>query len=238
MSELVLHRGATEATYQELCEVEPPPATETWFPIKHSVVLDAVGETLDNAGFVIDKSWLSLSPDKHRFFGLLHLETPLAEGVTLSVGVRNSTDKCFPLGLVAGTRTFVCDNLSFTSEVVVAKKHTRFGERRYREAIADAVSSLRQFTTVETSRIATLRQRELAGVEADSIILRSFEQGMVGARLLPKLIAEWRQPRHEEFTPRTAYSLLNCFTEVVKPRFASQPHRAAYEMQAFQHLLN
>ena len=74
--------------------------------------------------------------------------------------------------------------------------------------------------------------------EADSIMLRAFEKDIVGARLLPKLISEWREPRHEEFRPRTAYSLLNCFTEVVKPRFKSQPSKSAYEMMRFQSLLN
>jgi hypothetical protein len=237
-NELVLHCGASEATLEELRTIEAPPPTKTWYPVKHSAVLDAVGETLDNAGFSIEQSWLSLSEDKNRFFAVLHLGTALAEGVSLSVGVRNSTDKSFPLGLVAGSRTFVCDNLGFSSEIVVAKRHTKFGERRYREEISNAMPRLRQFSEVETNRIAAFRERGLASAEADSIMLQAFEKDIVGTRLLPKLISEWRSPRHEEFKPRTAYSLLNCFTEVVKPRFKSHPNRAAYEMMRFQSLLN
>ena len=37
---------------------------------------------------------------------------------------------------------------------------------------------------------------------------------------IPKVLQEWRQPWHEEFIPRNAWSLFNGFTEVLK----SKPH--------------
>jgi hypothetical protein len=36
------------------------------------------------------------------------------------------------------------------------------------------------------------------------------------ASRLPKVIEAWDEPRHEEFVPRTAWSLFNAFTEVQK----------------------
>ena len=33
---------------------------------------------------------------------------------------------------------------------------------------------------------------------------------------LPKVIEAWDEPKHEEFVPRTAWSLFNAFTEVLK----------------------
>lgn len=238
MSELVLHRGAREASWDEVRAVEAPPPTATWHPVRHGVVLDAVSDTLASSGFSIEHSWLSLSQDSARMFAVLHLATALAEGVYLSVGVRNSQDKSFPLGLVAGSRCFVCDNLSFSSEIVVTKRHTLNGERRYREAIVDSMSQLQQFSKVEMNRISQLREHELTPAKGDSVMLRAFESGIVGARILPRLITEYRNPPYEEFKPRTAWSLLNAFTSVVKPRFKSQPHRATYEMMRFQSLLH
>ncbi len=38
--------------------------------------------------------------------------------------VRNSHDKTFPAGIVAGTQVPVCDNLSFAGEISLARKHT------------------------------------------------------------------------------------------------------------------
>ena len=80
-----------------------------------------------------------MSNNNHRFFGVLDIEAPLAEGVTLSVGVRNSNDKSFPIGFCEGNRTFVCDNVAFSSEVVITKRHTRFGNDRYQEGVAAAI---------------------------------------------------------------------------------------------------
>ena len=69
--------------------------------------------------------------DGSRFFGTLDLASPLAERTSLCVGIRNSTDQSFPLGFVAGSRVFVCDNLAFRSELMVRRKHTLHGERDF-----------------------------------------------------------------------------------------------------------
>ena len=135
------HRGAMEIERTELATIEAPEPTDTWFPLRHSTVLETVEETLGSSGFAIAKAQLSVSHEDKRFFGVLDIRSEIAEGVSLSVGVRNSCDKSFPIGFCAGTRTFVCDNLAFSSEVVIAKRHTRFGEDRFNEGIAKAVAS-------------------------------------------------------------------------------------------------
>jgi len=45
------------------------------------------------------------------------------------LGIRNSHDKTFPASLVDGALVFVCDNLSFSGEIRVTRKHTRFIRR-------------------------------------------------------------------------------------------------------------
>jgi hypothetical protein len=42
-----------------------------------------------------------------------------------SIGIRNSMDKSMALGITAGTRVFVCDNLAFSGEFVEFRKHTK-----------------------------------------------------------------------------------------------------------------
>ena len=55
-TQLVLHCGAKEVSRTELATVEAPPPTKTWFPIRHSDVLDAVLETVDQTGFGVERS--------------------------------------------------------------------------------------------------------------------------------------------------------------------------------------
>lgn len=105
---LCLHRGAQEVSRDVLATHDAPPPTESWFPLKHSQVLDKVGTTLEASGYRVTRERLALGRDGHRFFGVLDLDSPLVPGVSLAVGVRNSTDKSFPLGFCAGNRVFVC----------------------------------------------------------------------------------------------------------------------------------
>lgn len=229
------HCGAQQVSRDELALIPAPQPTETWFPLPHSEVLEAVEGTLEDSGFAIAKAQFSVAKDDQRFFGVLDLRSPVADGVCLSVGIRNSTDKSFPIGFACGSRVFVCDNLSFSSEIVVAKRHTRFGERRYREGIANAVQGLHQFQAVEAQRIEEMQARCLTDDRANSLILQSGD--IVGWRQVPKVLEQWREPSHEQFRPRTAYSLLNAFTHVLRGRFEKQPQKTAFQTIELQNLL-
>jgi len=59
-----------------------------------------------------------------------------------AVGLRNSHDKTFPAGLVAGTRVFVCDILAFSGLIQIRRKHTRFAARDLRQLTARAVGQI------------------------------------------------------------------------------------------------
>jgi hypothetical protein len=155
----------------ELRLVKAPPPEGRWFPIAHYDVLRRVKDTLHEAGYEVAKQNLGLARDGQRFFGTLDLTTRLGEGIALAVGVRNSTDKSFPLGFCAGNRVFCCDNLSFRSELLVKRKHTRFGEQRFAAAIAQAVTLLGQFRELEAARIQHMLGTELQPEMADSLIL-------------------------------------------------------------------
>src|SRR5262249_52894839 len=100
-SSLVLHCGARRVEEEELVQFPAPPPEGRWFPIAHHDVLRKVKETLTDAGYEVAKQSLGLSRNNHRFFGTLDLKAGLLHGVTLAVGVRNSTDKSFPLGFCA-----------------------------------------------------------------------------------------------------------------------------------------
>src|SRR5205823_2581486 len=134
-SSLITHCGARQVERADLDKIEAPPATGTWFPVKHATVIDTVSQALTAAGFEIKAAKYALSRGDARLFSTMDLGTSLGSGVNLAVGVRNSTDKSLPLGFIAGSRVFVCDNLAFRSELLVRRKHTRFGQERFGEAI-------------------------------------------------------------------------------------------------------
>ncbi len=121
----------------------------------------------------------------------------MAEGVTLSVGVRNSNDKKSPIGLCVGSRTYVCDNLAFSSEIVISKKHTRNGRNRFNEGVANVITRLREYKDIESQTIAGMQRKFLLKDKANSIMFQAMRKKIVPARLVPKLAEEWEQPTDE-----------------------------------------
>ena len=152
------------------------------------------------------------------------------------MGIRNSNNKRFPISTVFGNRVFVCDNLAFSGEIQVSKRHTKNGHTRWKEGILDAIHGLSIFREQEAQRIAALKEKELTTQQSDSIILSAYKANLVGSRLLPKLINEYENPRHEVYKPRNSWSLLNAYNEVCKDRFKRYPHRTASAMIEFQSL--
>jgi hypothetical protein len=237
-SNLVLHAGGNLVSREELCEFRAPPPEGRWHPISHATVLDRVQETLGEAGYRVQNARLAVNRLGTRFFGTLDLANPVADGVALAVGIRNSTDKTFPLGFCAGSRVFVCDNLAFRSDLLVRRKHTVNGARNFQAAIAQAVVALGQFKEQEALRIERLKDRELTLEGADSLILRSYEKGIISSVHLPQVIDQWREPLFEEFQPRTAWSLFNAFTTVLRERANLQPAKFAVQSIRLSSLLD
>ncbi len=113
---MMLHCGANIATREEVALVETPENTDTWFPIPHTALLDAVGTAIETSGFQIVKEEFGLwdsAPSTGglpgaRMFGLLTLENGEAhDDYALVVGLRNAHDKLFSASLAAGSDCFI-----------------------------------------------------------------------------------------------------------------------------------
>jgi hypothetical protein len=192
MSQLIVHTaGGQRVSYDDLANLPVPQGTQTWHPVSHKSVFDAVTDTLQGQGYAIVKADMATSNNGHRFFSTLTLQTHLADGgggVSLAVGIRNSTDKSLPLGFCAGNRVFVCDNLAFSAELMVRRKHTRFGRFRFAEAIDSSVKGLAAFAEAEKCRIERLKNTPLTEDRALALMVHSMEAGVIAPPTLPALV--------------------------------------------------
>lgn len=237
-TQLVLHTGGRAVEREELKQIILPPATKTWHPIGHETVLDTALDAVAEAGFAVEKMRLGLSGNNSRFFGVLDLKAILVPGVALAVGLRNSIDKTFPMGFCAGSRVFVCDNLAFSADLMVKRKHTRHGRVRFGDDIATAAQKLQSFRETEQKRIEILQNKMLTDSEAESFMLRScVQKGIVAQKDLGLIFQEYHQPRHADFQPRTAWSLLNAFTEILRDLQVSNPNELARRTMRLQAML-
>jgi hypothetical protein len=137
------------------------------------------------------------------------------------IGVRNSHDKSVAAGLVAGARVTVCANGMFTGQdVLLSRKHTARILDDLDEKIDEGFQKVFEEWERNDLRIMRYRETEITDERAHDLIIRSVDAEALPPSSIPKVLREWRQPWHEGFVPRTAWSLHNSFTEVMK----SKPH--------------
>src|SRR5579884_3234503 len=159
---LFLHCGACAASREQVKTTQTPARTATWVPIPHGQLLTGVQACLERAGLSIVSESHGLTRDGLRYFGLLQVangDNP--DDFGLVVGVRNSHDKSFPAALALGASVFVCDNLSFSGEVKLARKHTTYIERDLPQLVDRAVGLLGGLRRTQEQRFLAYKSHEL-----------------------------------------------------------------------------
>lgn len=224
---LVLHCGAQNASREQIAAVQTPPRTQTWVPIGHHTLLSGVQGALERAGLHVVNEAHGLTRDGSRYFGLLQVANgENAEDFGLVLGLRNSHDRSLPAGLVVGASVFVCDNLSFSGEVRLARKHTAHVERDLPSLIDLAIGQMGDLRRSQAARFAAYKQRELTDGAAHDLVIQALDARVLPVTLIPDVLREWREPRHPEFREgRTAWRLFNSFTESLKGNLDALPKR-------------
>ena len=92
-------------------------------------------------------------------------------------GLRNSHDKTFPAGIVAGAQIFVCDNLRFSGEVKLARKHTIHIVRDLPRLVQSAVGQLMDRWHHQDTRLATYKLTEVEDQTAHDLVIRATDVG-------------------------------------------------------------
>jgi hypothetical protein len=233
----MVDRRARRVERVEVDAVTVPPPEGRWYPIGHGQVLDLVTENLGAAGLSVERQELALSNDNRQFFATLDVSAEVVEGVKLEVGVRNSIDKSLSAAICMGEMVLVCSNLSFGGELQIARKHTTNALKDLRDQIPSLIAQVDDYKGVSAMRIACLKRRILDPDLARSVMLKAAEQQIIGWRMLPLVLKEWNEPRYKDFEPRTAWSMLNAFTEALKGRQGEWPVSAARQTMRLQQML-
>lgn len=176
MVNLVLHCGGRHVSREIVTATPTPPASTTWTPVPHHRLLDEVEGTLVASGLSIANQAHALWTGGLRYFGLLEVtKGEVNREYGLVVGLRNSHDKSFPAAIALGSAVFVCDNLAFSGEVTIARRHTRFIERDLPRIVHTAVGRLADIRGRQDERIAAYKTTDLADSAAHDLMIRAVD---------------------------------------------------------------
>jgi hypothetical protein len=208
-------RKTQKVTRAELALIETPAATDTFQPISHARLIESLEESLAFRHISITREEYALSPDGMKLFGLIELNAEF-QGVRFAIGLRNANDKSMRLGMVAGYRVFVCDNMALGGDFKpLLAKHSKHFDLV--ESVSLGVDRIQRGFQPLRETIDVMRNRLLEADEARSIVYRAFMENRFPVKLMKAVHREFFiAPSYEEFQLPTMWSLSNAFTTTFK----------------------
>jgi len=204
-------------TRDDLALITTPEATETWQPVPHAALIDASERALNLQGWTVESQTYEMDREGARMFATWAIVNGTRhEDYRLSVGIRNAHDKAFAAGIGLGAWVLVCANLDFAADFLIGRKHTSGILRDLPGILEGIFGRVGRFETAHAARVESYKRTPLGDAQVHDIVIRSVDAGVMANSYIGKVLGEWRASDHEDFAPRTAWSLFNAYTEVFK----------------------
>ena len=206
---LVLNDKRMEAT---------PDGTDSHTPIPHFSLVDETHAALERAGLEVEQEEHALARGGLRYFGGFALKGNdiKADDRRLVLGLRNAHDKSFAASVCIGNQMMVCENLCFSSDVKLARRHTKNIVADLPRVLSSAISRVVSHWSDMGKRIDAYKGIEVAKANAADMIIDLVDAKAFPARDVYKAVKEFETPRHDEFKGGSLWTLYNGITEHLK----------------------
>jgi hypothetical protein len=208
----------TKVSPEQLLGVQTPAPTDSHIPVPHSLLVSLMREAVERAGMAISHEEHGLARDGMNYFGGFALSSPLitAQDRKLVLGLRNSHLKQFAASICLGNSMLVCENLHFSSDTKLGRRHTTNILADLPRVLADAIGRcLSQFQTIG-DRFEAYKVTDISKQRASDLLIDLVDAKALPARDIYNVMQEFRNPRHDEFKGQTLFSLFQGFTETMK----------------------
>jgi hypothetical protein len=210
-----------------------PEKTKTYCPVGHDWLIDKVQDEMESIGFKFADETHSLTKEGKRYFGLMQLANGTDhEDFALMMGVRNSMDKSFPAAISFGSHVFVCDNLAFSGEQVISRKHTPNIMFDLPGLIKAAVSQTKAMQHLQEQRFEFYQRTTIESDRfAHNLIIEMLRRGAVNTSRVERVVNEWHEPSYDH-GEKTFWRLFNAATEALKGAPLTDMPGRTLELQA------
>ena len=203
---------------EQLMRVETPKAADRFKPIPHFSLVKMTRDAIARAGLKVSLEEHSLARGGQRYFGGFALKGADINGGDREIvlGLRNAHDKSFAASVCVGNRMMVCENLCFSSDIKLARRHTTNIIADLPRVLSDAVARVVCHWADMGKRIELYKEMEISRDRAADLLIDLVDAKAFPARDIYATVQEFRNPRHEEFKGGTLWTLYNSITENLK----------------------
>lgn len=205
-------------TKEILLNTPVPMTTNTYKAVSHQQLIDLTLNSVEKAGFSVDKETYSTAKDGSVANGRYTIKNIMDTEMQLEIGWQNSYDKTLSLKFAIGTRILVCSNGCVHGEMgAFKKKHSgdvqEFAPAHIMEYIKGAGDIFQQIQK-ERDR---MKEIELSKRTKAELIGRMFiEETFVKSTQINILAKEIENPSHDYGAPDSMWELYNFTTFSMK----------------------
>lgn len=265
-SKAIMHVDAKWVNVDVLNTIPCPAPTNSWKPIPHAVFRQELHNAVAQHGYsVLAERWALSDAKKSRTdqtdasvytgfgarcFGLIDVASH-DSGYCFSIAGRSSLDKTLAIGVAAGGRVFICDNLALIGDVVQYRKHTSMLDivaetRKAVEAVLNRGKVLAQF--IDAMRAAPVNNNMVNAVLVDAALA-----GVLPGNTLQEIASAWRgdydnvgdyvgfadRLNQGVYSDRNGWTLHNLWTETAGKRInpTSQGSEVFGRQQAWNNIM-
>lgn len=214
---LVAHVDTNVVTREQLALIPVPAETDTFKPQPHVTLIEMVQACLEHKGISIVKEQFAVRSDGSKLFATFDLSLAgISEATCGSLGLRTGIDRSMRTQMITGMRVFVCDNMAFSGdEIILNRKHTK-GWGDPLPQILEAIGRFQVRYATLLTEITSLASMILADGDAKALIHDAFMAEVMPIRFMPNVSEAYFKPTIPDWEPRTAWSLHNAFTGIMK----------------------
>jgi Domain of unknown function (DUF932) len=206
-------------TTKELIMNTPVPVqTRTYKPVSHSSLIDLTLNSIEKAGFILDKETYSSAVDGQVANGRFSISNVADSEMQLQIGWQNSYNKQLTLKFAIGTRIIVCQNGCVSGDYgAFKKKHVGEIQSFTPQAITDYIKSAGDvFQRMQKERDAMKQIEITRRTKAELIGRMILEEQFINSTQLNIISRELKAPTHDYGAKDSVWELYNYTTFAMK----------------------
>lgn len=215
-----------KVSLRDLKKIKPPrhdDAGAYWTPIDYGQLLDTLETEADRRGLLLPEPRIGLAHGGAEMAAsyAVGLKKPSVPGVELCIGVVTGNSRHRSTKFFAGA---VVPSLAcgYVHAEFKARKHAKRvdGKLDLEAIVQQGLDEWKEAIANIPAEVAELKSRTLTDEEASALVMEAARLPARWYRIAwgkVKLVdAHYRDPKHKEMRPRTAWSLLMAYSQVVK----------------------
>lgn len=205
------------ATKEFLFNVPVPARTDTYSPVSHSNMINAVYEQLDRHNLSITNEFFNSDKYGRKLIGGMDITHPQVPHLGMRLAFRNSYDKSMSVAFAAGAVAWVCSNGMISGDIQYVRKHTGSVAEEINTKIVTTIEQLDDHFQRMFEHSEQLYEIEMTKEQYAELIGRLFIiDKVVQPTQLNIISREIDNPTFEDFRETNAWSLYNHVTYSLK----------------------